>query len=197
METEKKSYEIAREKLDALCLELGLKLNVLSCRAESDESRGERPWIHWAWQLEICQTADNGHGRRDTKTVNTTYKTGVGLYDRKKAAALERIQHLQPGDLQRLGTIGRLTPWAQLAVADRFKACATKPTCGDILASLCRDFIGADQSFDNWAAEYGYSEDSREAEKTYFACQDGGKQLAALGLSRQHIQQIAELGNEL
>lgn len=64
----------------------------------------------------------------------------------------------------RRGTRTLTTPWAQgLGLTQR-------PTAEDVLASLMLDASGYDNaegSFEEWASEYGYSEDSRKAEALY------------------------------
>jgi len=46
---------------------------------------------------------------------------------------------------------------------------AGEPTLFDVLYSLCSDSFGVDESFEDWAGDYGYDEDSREAERIYKA----------------------------
>jgi hypothetical protein len=43
------------------------------------------------------------------------------------------------------------------------------PTAADVLDCLASDASGADESFEDWAANYGYDTDSRKAERTYNA----------------------------
>jgi hypothetical protein len=44
------------------------------------------------------------------------------------------------------------------------------PTCADVLDCLASDSNGLDQSFEDWARDLGYSEDSLSAFKTYKIC---------------------------
>ena len=44
------------------------------------------------------------------------------------------------------------------------------PHAADVLHSIVLDHSAADQSFEDWAADYGYNADSRSAEATYYAC---------------------------
>lgn len=44
------------------------------------------------------------------------------------------------------------------------------PSAADVLQCLLLDSTGADQSFENWAADYDYDIDSRAAFKVYEAC---------------------------
>lgn len=47
-----------------------------------------------------------------------------------------------------------------------------EPRVGDVLESLALDINSAAETFEDWAAECGYDEDSRRAERTYNACRD-------------------------
>ena len=51
------------------------------------------------------------------------------------------------------------------------------PDLCDVLAALLMDSSGADQPFEDWAADLGFDPDSRKAESVYNAC---GETLAAL-----------------
>lgn len=56
------------------------------------------------------------------------------------------------------------------------------PTAADVLRCIASDASSADdaRSFGEWAADYGYSEESRDALRTYRACESLAKQLRAL-----------------
>jgi hypothetical protein len=49
---------------------------------------------------------------------------------------------------------------------------AQTPALRDVLHTLMLDMNGTDQSFEEWAGEYGMDTDSRKAEATYRACQE-------------------------
>jgi hypothetical protein len=56
------------------------------------------------------------------------------------------------------------------------------PDSNDVIYSLVLDSDAIDYEFEEWAGNYGYSEDSREAEKTYNQCKEIGlKLLRAVG----------------
>lgn len=44
------------------------------------------------------------------------------------------------------------------------------PTLAEVLDALAHDADGADQPFEEWAADLGYDPDSRQAKQTYRAC---------------------------
>ena len=46
-------------------------------------------------------------------------------------------------------------------------AICADPTAADVLECLLSDLSGADDSFEDWASEFGYDPDSRKAEKIY------------------------------
>ena len=45
------------------------------------------------------------------------------------------------------------------------------PSAADVIYSLVSDANGCDQPFNDWCADFGYSNDSIKARDTYFACQ--------------------------
>jgi hypothetical protein len=72
------------------------------------------------------------------------------------------------------------------------------PNPAEVLARCCADYGEADHSsFADWAATFGYEEDSRKAFRVYEACQELGPKLKALGLSREQIQRFADLSSML
>lgn len=54
------------------------------------------------------------------------------------------------------------------------------PTAASFFHSFVLDGRAIDQSFLDWCDEYGYSEDSRKALKTYEACCESGRKLLKL-----------------
>lgn len=66
------------------------------------------------------------------------------------------------------------------------------PDVLDILYSLIADSSAADQTFEDWCADYGYDEDSRKAEATYRACVDIGVRLRRL-LGADVLARLSEL----
>lgn len=53
------------------------------------------------------------------------------------------------------------------------------PEAADVLDCMASDSAGIDnnQTFEDWAGEYGYDPDSRKAEKTYRACLEQAEKL--------------------
>lgn len=59
-----------------------------------------------------------------------------------------------------------------------------RPPASDVLQSLHCDVSSADETFESWAAEFGYDEDSRKAEAIWRQCQDEARALRRfLGLA--------------
>ena len=69
------------------------------------------------------------------------------------------------------------------------KKAAAQPTAYDILACLTKYDPG---TFKNFCSEYGYNEDSRTAEKVYFAVQEEYTQLARLFTAEQ-MEELQEI----
>lgn len=69
------------------------------------------------------------------------------------------------------------------------KKAAAAPTEYDILACITKDDPG---TFEGFCADFGYDEDSRTAERIYFACQREYKQLSRLFTSEQ-MEALAEI----
>jgi len=62
----------------------------------------------------------------------------------------------------------------------------------EILHCIAMDGRAVDQTFEDWACEFGYDPDSRKAEKIYKACIDNGRKLALI-LSPELIEELAAL----
>jgi hypothetical protein len=56
-----------------------------------------------------------------------------------------------------------------------------EPTVDDVLHSLLMDGRASDySSFEEWASDFGYDEDSRSAEATYHDCLENGRKIQKL-----------------
>jgi hypothetical protein len=55
-----------------------------------------------------------------------------------------------------------------------------EPSVADVLYGLLLDYAVVDSSFAEFCNDFGYSDDSRKAEKIYKACIAGGKKLRKL-----------------
>jgi hypothetical protein len=71
------------------------------------------------------------------------------------------------------------------------------PDATDVLSSLCTDASVLDSSgFEDWASEFGYDTDSRQAESTYRACLEIALKLRA-AIGDAALSELRELANEL
>lgn len=71
------------------------------------------------------------------------------------------------------------------------------PTVADVLPALLMDgaaFMDA-QTFEDWAADFGYDEDSRKAERDYHTCDATGRKLAG-SFSSDELDALREWANE-
>lgn len=75
----------------------------------------------------------------------------------------------------------------------------TAPKACEIIASYCREYLDAKEadSFEEWASNFGYSDDSREAESIYRTCLGIGPKLRKAGLDTAEIAELAELSRRL
>lgn len=139
------------------------------------------------------------HGK---EIITTQYKLGVGHVDPKKARIAswgltvdehQLFEHWQSNPR----TVFRDKElWANTA-AKIAKAQKVVPNPPDVLHSLLSDgqaFFSA-MRFEDWAAEYGYSPDSRKAEEIYRACDDIGRKLSVIPSSIR--EQATELLSNL
>lgn len=68
----------------------------------------------------------------------------------------------------------------------------TPPTAASVLYCLLSDAAAIDQSFDDWAGDFGYDTDSRKALATYEACCDTGRELRRIFTPAQRAE-LSEL----
>jgi hypothetical protein len=77
-------------------------------------------------------------------------------------------------------------------------AIPTKPKPDEVLARICAESLEvSNDSFEGWAATYGFDADSSKAESIYQACQKNAEKLSRLGLDSETVQTFAELSNRL
>jgi hypothetical protein len=69
-----------------------------------------------------------------------------------------------------------------------------RPTAASVLSSLLLDASTTEQSFEEWASAFGYSDDSIEARKTYDACVKTAHDLDALFTAEQigHLKTLLQ-----
>ena len=74
-------------------------------------------------------------------------------------------------------------------LADIKPTFAVMPTQSSVLYCLLSDMDCGDQPFHDFCGDLGYDEDSREAERIYFACQESGRKLRKV-FKNVHIEAI-------
>lgn len=73
-----------------------------------------------------------------------------------------------------------------------------QPNPAEVLGRVCADYLSAaHETFPDWAANFGYDEDSRKAHRIYEECQSLGSKLRALGLTSAQIQRFGTLAEML
>lgn len=122
-------------------------------------TKGDKPWRHFAWTVILTH---------DGRSESFDYRCGTGHAERK-------FFHSVWGAKQRGFTVedGPRTDWY-------FKP--KPPTADDVLTSLVMDCQGYDntRTFEDWASEYGYDEDSRKAEAIYRTLGEEAKKVRRL-----------------
>jgi hypothetical protein len=73
---------------------------------------------------------------------------------------------------------------------------AIAPTAADVLYSLTLDAQAGTETFADFCDNYGYDQDSRRAERTYFECQDIDRKLRTV-FTREQLDALAELVKDL
>lgn len=143
-----------------------------------------------------------GYTVRFTKDGNTLvdeYKLGVGHV--KWPKKFEQTPHGTPSHLIPVFNTLRENPNAKLkrplehAEAAAWLAAKQKvaPKPYEVLACLCRDGLDAhSQSFENWAADFGFDSDSIKAKRNYDHCVDTYHKAVRL-IGRETLAKLAEL----
>jgi hypothetical protein len=73
-----------------------------------------------------------------------------------------------------------------------------KPDPSEVLGRVCADYTSTiNASFEDWAGDFGYDQDSRKAYRIYEDCQALGSKLRALGLTSAQITRFGALANML
>ena len=68
------------------------------------------------------------------------------------------------------------------------------PTTASVVNNLALDAHGAtySETFEEWAAEFGYDEDSRKAERIYNACKLQAKRLGVLLMQKYSFEELTD-----
>lgn len=85
------------------------------------------------------------------------------------------------------GFEGRRTMKVYFSMGDALKG---RPKITDVLDCLASDATSADQSFEDWCADYGYNSDSRKALKTYETIREQSRNLRGLIGSTEAYEEL-------
>lgn len=111
-------------------------------------------------------TAESGE-----ESLSTYYSVGPGIVER------HAVKRLSIADRKFFARAPK-TIYAQESIAKHRKS--YRPDLRDLLDCLASDCCGSDESFEDWAANYGYDEDSRKAENTYHIIRKQARELRQL-----------------
>lgn len=67
---------------------------------------------------------------------------------------------------------------------------AVKPDIKDVIYSLFMDSSAEHENFNDWCANFGYSDDSISALNIYKECLESGRKLRKLGLPRAYLEEL-------
>ena len=177
-------YEVAREELGTLFASLALTVSISEPRGDVHEN----DWPCIAYSVTIG-------------SETFPYALGIGHVDWKKAARNPSASRLFGNDVRAVELVaaGRtlvdrsITAYLAARIAKDQKV---QPSAADVLASVCREGMDADQSFENWCGDFGYDTDSRKAEDIYRACTENGKKARRI-LGAENYRKFAELSARL
>ncbi len=188
-----RDYEQAKADCLAYIAELGITAEIKANGVHETQGKGkdDKPWLHFRWNCAVTRSGKAIGGNHWTANFDD-YKTGIG-----NATCMEKrspsSESFQIYELAKKGQIHRFTdPQTRLDACRYLKPKA--PDLADILGSYARDYVDANRagSFEDFAAEMGYDEDSRKAEDIYRACLAQRKPFMQLGLSMAEIEKIAD-----
>lgn len=137
-----------------------------------------------------CRLLYSGPYFNDDKTVRDVYEViftnKSQKWSFKFGQSLARSRDYVTKQAEKLENVGRISPLRKAGyIRDNVKS----PTSYDVLSSLTKYDPG---TFMEFCSEYGYSDDSRSAEKMYFAVQkEYGNVVRFFGPVIELLQQVA------
>lgn len=187
MQTEIPDYETANQEAEKLFASLDITAAISAPIPDVKEE-----WPNILYRVTFS---------RNAKNLLTEYRLGVGHVDFKKyRQGSVNFSRLTADEESAIFTIQN-NPGAQLKDKGLWAAAAAKlaiiqkvsPKPYEVFACVCEDGLSAhNESFENWASNFGYDEDSIKAKKIYDFCCDLYHQIAAL-IPASVIAQMAEL----
>lgn len=144
---------------------IGVKITHIGASTEP-MSGGEEPWEHDSWAVTVS--------RPTKKAFTSDYHTGTGHRVLIKPMPQEVVRY--PRTLH-------AEQWMRDWVRPH------PPEVAAVLNSFVMDGDACNQSFEDWADDFGYDKDSRRAEKTYEACKEIGFKMRQI-FTRAEIEEI-------
>lgn len=134
-----------------------------------------------AWVVTFTNTTTN-------RSESFDYFTGYGCGPLPTDKWLNEMKNIRPGTKDRL-IDKTIMPRIAHEWAEKMK---WAPDPIEILWAIARDGDANQESFDDWAANFGYDADSRKAEKIYNACRENFFKLRKIML-QDNIEKIASI----
>lgn len=176
----------------ALCATLGVTASVTPPRFTIDDNG----WEHFLFSFTLLRngkpiysgTYRKGSGHVSLKEPSRAGGFGLTPYEENIFYARQKRPSC------------KILPSFQAELASLYNKLATSQrltcTAGEILASLCMDAQGTDQSFADWCGDLGYDPDSRKAHGIYTTCQEIGFMLRK-HFSPEELEQLTEMAHEM
>lgn len=173
-------------ELDATIACLGLDYSAYFVpQSQSRNAREKNPSLNWRVTIKNAGRA-----------LTTDYTQGIGHLPEEFRRHLQAQKGLGPRGLAQIerkvaetGRTGRVLSSPDILTSAKP---LPAPLLRDVLYCLVMDAGVIDYAtFEEWASEYGYDTDSREAEKTYRACLETALQLRAI-LGNENMNKLRE-----
>lgn len=183
-------YEIARESAKALFDALGI---VASCSmpagaVDEPETKSDKAWPHISFWITFTNAKGKGFSTRYKLGVGHVKWTGKGLPERVQVFVNSRQKNPH---VQFVDKLAEAQAAAYLANEQK-----VRPEAFEVLACVCAESHEArENSFEDWAENFGWNTDSRKAERMHRQLSDQWHTLAAL-IGRENVQKFAELHNQ-
>lgn len=205
-----RSLDLIREKFAALGILATFGAPVPKVKPAPKSTPGEfhkpQPWAHVLFPVEFSRAYGSDRARK----FATEYSIGTGLAPWKDARVVNAAQQgyftgaaqfiaereckVGPGKNSR----SRYLPEIEAgAAAQTCKIAKWTPDPAEIFAGVCREgFEARDVTFEDWAQNFGYDLDSREAERVFNLCRDQWAKVLSI-VSATDAEEFATLAGEL
>ena len=194
---ENMDFEQAAEEIQKLYDSFGLTCNVSPPTGKVEKHfKNSTHAIYDEWpHVEFTLTYEKG----DQK-FSAPYKMGVGLFKIPARMPFWMNEHQQNMlyNIQQTphGQWRNKKLWAE-TIAEVARQTKQGPKPAEVLAAYCADGLEAQEnSFEDWAGNFGYDPDSRKAEKIYTQCREQYFNVIRL-IGQENVERMAELSRML